>query len=41
MVEKIYKCLKCGCQINESEPHETIKDKAICGDCAFLTGLIT
>ena len=38
---KIYKCLKCGCQILESYPYEETNDGAICGDCAFLTGMIT
>lgn len=38
---KVYKCEKCGKEINESNPHEIVDDKVYCGDCAFIKGFIT
>lgn len=37
----VYKCDRCGSDLPENWPREVIEDKDYCGDCAFLTSLIT
>lgn len=37
----IFACNRCGIEIAESEPRESIDGKIYCGDCAFILGKIT